>query len=57
MPKFWETSKQLLYADCDDLINDEEFILLCDIGTSKNLDFKYWLYPSLTKKLWAMTVL
>ena len=43
MPK--EINKQLLYADCDDLINDEEFILLCDIDSSKNLDFEYWPYP------------
>ena len=27
------------------LTNDEKFILHCDIDTSKNLDFKYWLYP------------
>lgn len=27
MPKFQETSKELLYAHCDDLINDEEFYI------------------------------
>ena len=27
MPKFQETSKELLYAHCDDLINDGEFYI------------------------------
>ena len=45
MPKFRETRKQLLYALSDNLINDEEFSLLCDLNTSKSLDLEYWLYP------------
>ena len=45
MPKFRETRKQLLYTLCDNLINDEEFLLLYDLNTSKNLDLEYWLYP------------
>lgn len=34
-----------MYALCDNLINDEEFLLLCDLNTSKKLDLEYWLYP------------
>ena len=45
MPKFRETRKQLLYTHCDNLINDEEFLLLYDVNTSKNLGLDYWLYP------------
>ena len=40
MPKFWET-RQLFYAHCDNLINDEIFLLLYDFNTIKNLDLEY----------------
>ena len=39
--------KQLLYAHCNNLISDEEFLLLYDLNTSKTLDLEYWLYPKL----------
>ena len=45
MPKFRETRKQLLYAHCDNLSNDEEFLLLYDLNTFKSLNLEYWLYP------------
>ena len=41
MPKFRETRKQLLYAHCDNSVNDEEFLLLYDLSTFKNLDLEY----------------
>ena len=45
MPNFREARKALLYAHSDNLIDDEEFMLLYDLNTSKNLDLEYWLYP------------
>ena len=44
MSKFRDTRKQLLYAHCENLINDEEFLLLYGLNTSKNL-LECWLYP------------
>lgn len=37
--------KIALHAHCNNLINDEEFILLCDLNTSRNIDLESWLYP------------
>ena len=44
MPNIRETRKKLLYARCNNF-NDEEFLLLYDLSTSKNLHLEYWLYP------------
>ena len=38
MPSFRENRIALLYAYDDEVINDEEFVLLYDANTSKNLD-------------------
>ena len=34
----------LLISHSPNLINDEEFLMLCDLKTSKNNDFPYWNY-------------
>ena len=44
MAAFREVRENLLLAYDDDIINDEEFLLLYDINTSKNLDFPYEQY-------------
>ena len=44
MAAFREVRENLLLAYDDDIINNEEFLLLYDINTSKNLDFPYEQY-------------
>ena len=44
MPKFREAREALLLAHHDKLIDDEEFVMLYDLNTSKNPDFEYWNY-------------
>ncbi|XP_066910729.1 uncharacterized protein [Clytia hemisphaerica] len=46
MPGFREVREALLLANYDNSLNDEDFLLLYDINTSKNPDFPYWKYPS-----------
>lgn len=36
--------EHLLYAFSENLINDEGFIFLYDLNTSKDGDFHYWEY-------------
>lgn len=42
MATFRETREALMIAHSDGVINDEEFIILYGLNTSKNLDFPYW---------------
>ena len=42
MSQFQEARK---YAHCNNSINDQEFLLLCNLNTSTNLDLEQWLYP------------
>lgn len=44
MVYFRDVRESLLFAYDDNLINDEEFLLLFDLNTSKNLDYPYWKY-------------
>lgn len=44
MATFRKTRECLLTGYSEDLIDEEEFFLLYDIKTSKNLDFQYWTY-------------
>ena len=44
MASFCKTREALLLAYDKDLINDEEFVLLYDLNTSKNFDYPYWNY-------------
>ena len=46
MATFRTTRSALLLAHDQNIINDEEFLYLYDINTSKNVDFPYWQYPS-----------
>ena len=41
---FRDTREALLLAHFNKIINDEEFILLYDLNSSKNLDYPYWNY-------------
>ena len=47
MPKLRETRISLLYAYDSSVINDEEFVLLYDITTTKSPDFPYWKYEAI----------
>ena len=44
MATFREARNQLLDAFSNNLINDEEFLLLYDLNTSKNVDLPYYSY-------------
>ena len=44
MASFRETREALLLAYDEDLINDEEFLLLYNLNTSKKFDYPYWNY-------------
>ena len=44
MPKFPEAREALLHAHADNLLDDEDFLLLTDLNTSKNPDLEYWNY-------------
>ena len=46
MPKFRENRIALLYARQQRLINDEEFLLLCNLITLASPDFLYWTYDN-----------
>ena len=47
MPNLRETRISLLYAYDSSVINDEEFVLLYDITTTKSPDFPYWKYEAI----------
>ena len=44
MPNFRKTRETLLHVHSDNVIDDEEFVLLFDLNTSKNPDIEYWKY-------------
>ena len=44
MPNLRSVRECLLFGFEENLLNDEEFILLYDMNTSKNPDFPYWQY-------------
>ena len=46
MPNFRETRETLLHAHSDNVIDDEEFVLLFDVNTSKNPDIEYSKYQT-----------
>ena len=41
---FRKTREALLLSHDENMINDEEFVMLYNINTSKNLDYPYWKY-------------
>ena len=43
MPKLKDI-RELLYANHEGLINDEEFLLMCHVNTVKSPDLPYWNY-------------
>lgn len=46
MPSFHTVRELLLLGFEEGLLNDEEFILLYDLNTSKNLPYPYWDYQT-----------
>ena len=46
MLDYRETRETLLDAHSDNVTDDEEFVLLFDLNTSKKPDIKYWKYHS-----------
>ena len=46
MVSFRQRREGLLFAFDDGVINEEEFLLLFDLNTSKNLDHSYWKYQA-----------
>lgn len=44
MASFAEVRDLLLIAFSEDIVNEEEFVLLYDLNTSKNPPFPYWKY-------------
>ena len=44
MPKLREVRDCLLMSYDQNLLDDEEFVLLYDLNSSKNPDFPYWQY-------------
>ena len=46
MAPFREVRVALLLAHDKNIITAEEYFLLIDLNTSKNLDFPYWLHDS-----------
>ena len=53
MASFRETREALLLAYDEDLINDEEFVLLYNLNTSKNFDHLYWNYNRFDLDDWS----
>ena len=46
MPKLRKVRECLLLAHAADLLDDEEFVALYDVNTSRNQDFPYWSYEN-----------
>ena len=44
MPSLKMARNHLLISHCEEIVDDEEFLLLYDINTSPNLDLPYDLY-------------
>ena len=44
MPNFYETRERLLHAHSGNVIDEEEFVFLFDLNTSKNPDIEYRKY-------------
>ena len=42
MNSFGEVRDILLLAHGENLINDEDLVLLCDLNTSRNIDLPFW---------------
>ena len=53
MASFRETKETLLLAYDEDLINDEEFVLLYNLNTSKNFDYHYQNYNRFDLDNWS----
>lgn len=53
MASFRDTRDALLIAYDQQLMNDEEFILLYNINTSKNFDYPYWNYELFKLDNWS----
>ena len=53
MVAFRETRNAILLAHSADKIPDEEFVLLYDLHTSKNLDYTYWSYDEFDLENWT----
>ena len=53
MVSFRETRETLLLTHDQQLINDEEFVLLFDLNTSKNPDYPHWNYDMFHLDNWT----
>ena len=53
MASFRETREVLLFAFDQDLINDEKFVLLYHLNTSKNFNYLYWNYSRFDLGDWS----
>ena len=53
MATFIEIKNALLLAYCAHIIHSEEFVLLYDLHTSKNLDYPYWSYSEFDLENWT----
>ena len=43
---FWKEEHLVVEAYDDGLLNDEEFVLLCNLNSSRNLNIPYWQHPN-----------
>ena len=53
MASFCDTREALLLAYHQDLTNDEELFLLCNLNTSTNFDYCYWNYNRFDLDDWS----
>ena len=53
MASFRDATEALLIAYDEDLINEEEFVLLYKLTTSKNFGYPYWNYSRLGLDDWS----
>ena len=53
MASFCDAREALLLAYHQDLTNDEEFFLLCNLNTSTNFDYCYWNYNRFDLDDWS----
>ena len=48
MASFRKTRDELLVSFCEEIINEDEFLLLYDVNKSKNPEYPYWNYERFT---------
>ena len=48
MASFRKARDELLVSFCEEIINEDEFLLLYDVNKSKNPEYPYWNYERFT---------